>query len=51
MRKLEEFIRFFFGMIIGLFVGPIIVITMIILAAISDFRGRHDKDVNEIKKL
>ncbi len=45
MRQFEEFIRFFFGMIIGLFVGPIIVSTMIILAVISELRERHDNDM------
>jgi hypothetical protein len=40
MRQFEEFIRFFIGMIIGLFVGPIIISYMIILIAIYEFKTK-----------
>ncbi len=36
MRQSEEFVRFFIGIIVGLFVGPIIVSYMIILIAIHE---------------
>ncbi len=37
---MKEFIRFFLGMIIGLFVGPIIVSSMIIIVFICEFKIR-----------
>lgn len=45
MIQFKEFIRFFFGVIIGLFVGPMIVCTMIILVIIFELRGRRDNNV------
>lgn len=49
MRQSEEFIRFFIGMIIGLFIGPIIIGYMIILIAIDEFKMKIKGDVKNDK--
>ena len=50
MKQSEEFIRFFIGMIIGLFVGPIIIGYMIILIVFYEFKMKIKGDVTNDKK-
>jgi hypothetical protein len=45
MRRSEEFIRFFIGMIIGLLVGPIIIGSMILLVAIGELKMKIKGDI------
>ena len=49
MKQYEEFIRFLIGMIIGLFVGPIIIGYMIILVVIDEFMMKNKGDIKNDK--